>query len=91
MSGNLWEWCSDWYDQYSSQAQVNPWGPIFGEQKVSRGGGWNDGEEFCRVYSRYSWYPTPAGYFMGFRVCIKSLISKDKETKGLIINKLANV
>jgi formylglycine-generating enzyme required for sulfatase activity len=70
MSGNLWEWCSDWYDEYSSQTQTNPKGPVSGEQKVNRGGGWSDGEEYCRVYSRFSWPPYPAGYFMGFRVVL---------------------
>ncbi len=70
MSGNLWEWCQDWYDTYSSLPQTNPSGPIDGVQKVCRGGSWNDEEVFCRVYSRYSWHPTPAGYFMGFRVAL---------------------
>ena len=58
MSGNVWEWCSDWEGSYSSAAQTDPTGPSTGSFRVYRGGSWNDGATDCRVANRN--YYTPA-------------------------------
>ena len=54
MSGNLWEWCSDWYGDYSSGAQANPKGPYDGSYRVVRGGSMFrfGGARSCRSSSR---------------------------------------
>jgi formylglycine-generating enzyme required for sulfatase activity len=54
MSGNVWEWCSDWEGSYSSNAQTNPTGPSTGSYRVVRGGNWSLGARFCRVSYRNS-------------------------------------
>ena len=52
MSGNVWEWCSDWFGDYSAGAQTNPQGPSSGSCCVSRGGSYYNGARYCRVSNR---------------------------------------
>ena len=53
MSGNVWEWCLGWYDQYSSSSQVNPTGANSGARCVCRGGSWFSAARSCRSSCRY--------------------------------------
>lgn len=72
MSGNVGEWCWDWYGDYPSGAVSDPRGASSGEDRVDRGGTWNYDADDCRVSFRDGRSPDYRDISLGLRVCCRA-------------------
>ncbi|MBR5777100.1 MAG: formylglycine-generating enzyme family protein [Bacteroidales bacterium] len=68
MSGNLFEWCRDWYTLYKPESQNNPRGPETGSRRVLRGGCWNYSSRACRSAYRLNDSSLHADSYYGLRL-----------------------
>ena len=69
MNGNVYEWCHDWYGEYSGGSEVNPKGPTSGSRHILRGGYWGStGRDLCCAH-RHRNFPFRQACGIGFRLC----------------------
>ena len=71
MHGNVWEWCADWQDDYSSAPATDPTGPSEGELRAARGGCYSSPAKDCRSAKRNFFAPTTAVAEIGFRIVLE--------------------
>ena len=72
MHGNVWEWCSDWCGNYTSDEVTDPTGAATGSKRVYRGGSWYSDAAFCRSANRDGIAPGSRNRHIGFRLAISA-------------------
>jgi formylglycine-generating enzyme required for sulfatase activity len=70
MSGNVWEWCSDRFGNYSRRTQTDPTGATKSSYRVNRGGSWNNNAQYCRVADRSYDVPGSSYDYLGLRLVL---------------------
>ena len=70
MTGNVYEWCQDWYGKYRLFSQTNPTGPSTGSNRVYRGGSWRSDASRCRSADRFSEAPYSVIAYVGLRLAL---------------------
>jgi formylglycine-generating enzyme required for sulfatase activity len=84
MHGNVYEWCSDWFDKYPISAVIDPVGPSYGTKRAIRGGCFSNSASDCRASNRFRMPPSFSFPNLGFRVSMT--ISKPPQSLELTPN-----
>jgi hypothetical protein len=90
MSGNVFEWVSDWFVEYTDEPVSNPTGPIHGSEKIIRGCSWFSHPTYCRGASRHAVDPDTRLDYLGFR-CASDLSSNSAMTQTQQIRPSATI
>ena len=87
MAGNVAEWVADWFDPeyYQHGTNYNPDGPVVGQEKVFRGGSWNEDPEVARSAGRGARVPDHRSYLIGFRCAADNMPSALSHQQSVVL------